>query len=1050
MSLNCSAEPHHTKTTSCNACGVCKRCPNAQCHELRTHPKASQGGGVKSLYAQDYHAAADAAPQRGAPRETALVHSSLAEATLAAPLDEAIAAVEELNEPQHFLVDNLMRSIRESLGSSLTEHQRKRAEPYTLDQLQTSKSSRFDAVSMMSQLMHVGLTWATGDDAEAAAYLERKVWETTHFYAASENQTMLHEAARQFLVAHDELQARTHFAMLAKAFKFERREKFQLVLTDALTKAKDDAQLLASMKPLVIRTTPRAAAAIAAGSAEEETDSEDQQPPSATTTATTIPSTSKTVQVTLSSKQQLERKAAWLRSRTRMKQAQLDFAAISRNQALQPLHGKSRVTLDRIFKAMTIIEQLCLGWRGGQVRSVEVGGQTVDNVPILMSVVTMRAAYDAYVVKMAAEGAQALGYYTFALVYKALARTTEHKASLSYYYTDGLHAWELLNKMVTTAQTFLTMHHNVTNIEAAEEIAELGYTIEDLLAGLKSGLTTFKYELRTHLNPMACDRNPVHCCRFAVGAGCLNKHDKLDNCVTCLNFVQLARRVKLYIQAVRNTLSKEHEQEPNFKTEGNQSGRAVRELDTMWKVLGAASKELHHFHCHVARGVWQSNKTLAIVDSLRGDCVYLVIDHKMKVEPVYRNEATVDFYGKRGISILGAWIRFRLQGSGPLVGVYFDTVVTVANQSAAQVQSVLTSLIQTQIIPRMPWVKHVLICTDNGTAFSSEKNWKYVHGRNRTKWDCDVTVKRWTYFEAQCGKTALDTHFSYVGQVVRRYALETGKVTTPAEVFKALRHRDGLAGSACMLLEVDGLSEAPEDGGEASKKIIGTRITHDVHFTPSGVTLFDFIESRNRRELVLKNDAAMPPARFRVLDTHVSEGFQLAFASAVGAVTGSTTTTTTTTTSAASTATAPSLVFAPGQVASVSASAIAPVFGGTTTTTSAVSEASAPSLLPTLGQVTGGATPLHKNVARALVQFAQGRQNELKSAPVLGGIDTATAAPPAKKQKKSEKLKTLANWAPVFGVYWAKPEMRDTFTLSDAVTAKLKEMVRDNEAREVN
>ena len=84
------------------------------------------------------------------------------------------------------------------------------------------------------------------------------------------------------------------------------------------------------------------------------------------------------------------------------------------------------------------------------------------------------------------------------------------------------------------------------------------------------------------------------------------------------------------------------------------------------------------------------------------------------------------------------------------------------------------------------------------------------------------------------------------------------------------------------------------------------------------------------------------------------------------------------------------------------------------------------------------------------MQFAQGRQNELKSAPVLGGMDTATAAPPAKKQKKIEKLKTLATWAPVFGVYWAKPEMRDTFTLSDAVTAKLKEMVRDNEAREGN
>jgi len=55
----------------------------------------------------------------------------------------------------------------------------------------------------------------------------------------------------------------------------------------------------------------------------------------------------------------------------------------------------------------------------------------------------------------------------------------------------------------------------------------------------------------------------------------------------------------------------------------------------------------------------------------------------------------------------------------------------------------------------------------NGVAFTCKENMKYVWKRNKDFWGLSLTVTRWIFFEAQCGKTSiLDTHFAYVGLVI--------------------------------------------------------------------------------------------------------------------------------------------------------------------------------------------------------------------------------------------------------------------------------------------
>ena len=91
----------------------------------------------------------------------------------------------------------------------------------------------------------------------------------------------------------------------------------------------------------------------------------------------------------------------------------------------------------------------------------------------------------------------------------------------------------------------------------------------------------------------------------------------------------------------------------------------------------ASSETCLWYHSHVVRGKWQKLK-IASGRALRvNGTVWLVLDFKQKVEPCQHDEPQSEWFGKRGMSVLGAWYTYRQDIDGVWVEKfgYVDLVI---------------------------------------------------------------------------------------------------------------------------------------------------------------------------------------------------------------------------------------------------------------------------------------------------------------------------------------------------------------------------------------
>ena len=717
MPINCARLPPH-KSTSCDGCGVCKQCPNDECTEF-PHPSERGSDNSKRVQAL-YKKNAAEAPVKDLRRNCA-VHPNLNEDALQLPITKKIEEEERIHqEKQRTLCDTIVQSVQTRVNTfSLRDV--KRVNPFDADQLRQHSSSLLDAVRMVDAITDAVYEGITGGDDAARRIIEHKALKRSKMSEETSNEG-LRFLATTVLTEHDELNARRSFAVLAKFFNFERRRELIDMLNLAPNDVKQNPLFLSTMRPIV-----RWVKSKSMGQNVNDDPFDDDIEPEDEDSSSPLDATQR---VEISPMQQLENKAKWGSSRFRMRQARTDAYDVANGQTLQLRYSQCRVRIERINGALEFIIANGQGWRPALVRNVQVGGQILENMPVMMTVAGKTSLFEAYEKEAAKNGGEINGYKfvgqrIFGLLFDAIAKLTECKASLSYYFTDGLHAITLLEKMLKRACELYVLHDS-TNTHVAAEVIDLKVSSDDLLQAVQSCTSTFKYELRAHmiLDPNKCDGNALHCCAYAVGVQCNNTHDASKACVICANFARLVPVVKEYIQAIRNVLSREFENTEGFATDEHVAGLAVRELDTMFKVLGSCSKEMHYFHCHVARGAWQMFQMQTIADELHLGTMLLLMDHKMKVEPSFLKEGSDQFYGKKGISLLGSWLRFRKHSNSPLEKVYFDTVVSDSEQNAEQVQAVLTYLIRELLPTIAPLVRSVIIASDNGAAFSNQKKYQ--------------------------------------------------------------------------------------------------------------------------------------------------------------------------------------------------------------------------------------------------------------------------------------------------------------------------------------
>ena len=86
----------------------------------------------------------------------------------------------------------------------------------------------------------------------------------------------------------------------------------------------------------------------------------------------------------------------------------------------------------------------------------------------------------------------------------------------------------------------------------------------------------------------------------------------------------------------------------------------------------------------------------------------------------------------------------------------------------------------------------------------------------------------------------MDAHFSFVNLKLKSYIIDGNDVTTEMNVYSALIHQDGLAGSTAILFDGRNLKGPVLQGGKGFNKVTktGVRETHEFNWTKETPQIF--------------------------------------------------------------------------------------------------------------------------------------------------------------------------------------------------------------------
>jgi len=466
--------------------------------------------------------------------------------------------------------------------------------------------------------------------------------------------------------------------------------------------------------------------------------------------------------------------------------------------------------------------QATLQLRPSKLRSFRVGDVLIANMPVLYLDNTYSACYKQY--KKQIPEKQRIGQKIFYKLLKHLTDKTKAEAGLSYFYTDFL-------EVVAEAGNMMQRAAEIASAEALP--ARFKQRFDTLGEELKRVAHFVKHEFASHLEQDSTCAN--HCMRHALGGEC--NHEHTETCEECDA-----------VNHLPELLEKAFEEVPES---------ASAEFQTMKKAVQFVTEEFTRFSAHILRTKWQQKacdtEIAAAVQS--EDTAVVIIDHKQKVLARRLKESQMQYYAKRGMSLLGAMvilgiddpdnIEDELGNKGEKRGNdieesgndiekrgdgrdhcnanreqhnddaeqqkkrvqrhHFIDIIpdNTAEQKACITCACIEALLK-DMKTRFPHIKKVCFQSDNAGPFSAATVAPFAHLLN-----LGIELPKiigWTYTEAQSGKSMLDCHFAYVNIWIDAWVREgKGKnvLMDPPTLFKALAHDGGIQNSSTIRVELN-------------------------------------------------------------------------------------------------------------------------------------------------------------------------------------------------------------------------------------------------------
>ena len=322
------------------------------------------------------------------------------------------------------------------------------------------------------------------------------------------------------------------------------------------------------------------------------------------------------------------------------------------------------------------------------------------------------------------------------------------------------------------------------------------------------------------------DSDHIHCLRCALGPCVLHKEQHVDNgcvkCSVCFRFFNehVSKFFTKVLSGVADAESKE-------------------EVQSMIRCIQLLSNSVIRYAGHRVRAKVQFDAISQIKAGMKTDesLLLVVLDHKQKILPMKYREGQVEYFGKKGMSMLGSMhvIFTEHQGCSGYKYSFEDYIIAgYTGQDNIQVGAVVSTIIN-RIKTTQTNITNIVFQSDNASCFVSQELIPFIHHINqelKSEDECNLKVSRWIFTEAQTGRGRLDTHFSYLNVKFSSYVEDGNDMTTEQHIFQALAHNGGIAGTTSVLLDASRLV-----GKLLNKKFksqqVSTRETHDIKWYPS-------------------------------------------------------------------------------------------------------------------------------------------------------------------------------------------------------------------------
>jgi len=159
------------------------------------------------------------------------------------------------------------------------------------------------------------------------------------------------------------------------------------------------------------------------------------------------------------------------------------------------------------------------------------------------------------------------------------------------------------------------------------------------------------------------------------------------------------------------------------------------EIKTMLNGLKIMSRVLKNYMAHRLRAKVQYtaiDEIKRLVCDGQGTRIMIVLDHKQKILGMKYREGQVDYFGKKGMSLLGSMVIESVNDCDNIALKYefVDYVVKgYSGQDNVQVCAVLNQILK-RVSKKKPQVKEICLQSDNASCFASQDLIPYIYSLN--------------------------------------------------------------------------------------------------------------------------------------------------------------------------------------------------------------------------------------------------------------------------------------------------------------------------------